>query len=312
MLNRDGSKIADSKGLAEGFYKLAWNADGSRLAVVTLEHIYLFDSNGNQIRKFPDFFRRAIAWSPEGTILAAASDFEVYLYDNNGNFTGITLRGRSKIGGLAWSPDGSILATGGERGDLLFWNREGLQIGASRDVGPISPALKWSEDGKILVDLLRDYEDESNRGYSQHITLWRRDGHRIGSHVGGSIGWSNDRNIAALGYKDSTIRFFDSTLQQIGTPSTGLKFPAENLKWNPGGMKLAAYNDQELSLWNLIPPPLQAEFKTLTIDQIMFLLRVYQYAKRNQTMNLNPARRQIYASLPTVIHDIIRPYVWGV
>ena len=307
LINRQGNKIA-STAHDEGIYNLAWNADGTRLAFVTADgHSYLLDNNGNQLQKLCDGGCFRIAWSPDGRVLATRLDSHVYLWDRDGNYTGITLDGHSKIDGLDWSPEGNILATGGEWGNLLFWNREGQQIANPQASGPIS-GLMWSADGKILAQFYHEYTEPKNEHYV-HITLRGRDGQRINSQSGKELGWSHDGNIAALVYGNATIRFFDSTLQQIGHESTCLASMPDKLVWNPGGTKLVTYGRQEMHLWDLIPTPLRAECKMLTVDQIMLLLRIYQYAQHNQIMLMNATRYQVYLSLPTVIHDIVQPYV---
>jgi WD40 repeat protein len=111
-------------------FDIAWNSDGSILAVADYRAVYIFDDfSGNTLEPRSVIpFRFAIAWSPDGTKLAAAnldSTVQVLRVDNGEMLSSLgtaTSETQQRAASVAWDTDGVRLIVDRFDGRTEIWD----------------------------------------------------------------------------------------------------------------------------------------------------------------------------------------------
>jgi WD40 repeat protein len=240
---------------------IAWNCDGTRLAVGYLlgEVVIVNAQTGDMV--FTDSSLRIVTsleWSPtQPNILAVAGYFEalqgvVRIIDTVSGATLYVLDGGQSVGAIAWNPDGSEIAAASNnlgpisRNEVQVWNTNtgALVTQAMSSVESIT-SITWNPDGTQIAGATA----------SSTIFIWNVTTgeviHELTGHtdVVLSVAWSPDGNRIA-----STSSTVDNTLR-IWNTVTGENiaiFPSHfgTVKWNPDGSQLAVGESHSLRVLN--------------------------------------------------------------
>lgn len=149
-LSPDGTTLAAS----ESYDRVA-------LGVQQRRGIILWDtSSGEVLRRIDSPALGRIAWDPEGSRLAVGEGRRIDLVDLEGNHQRTLLGhelpkgGVAYIGGLAFAPDGSMLASTGADDTVRLWDMAPEACGQGHVLRPPEDSNKcvsWSPDGSSLA-----------------------------------------------------------------------------------------------------------------------------------------------------------------
>jgi WD40 repeat protein len=134
---------------------VAWNPNGSQIALGTTRGVALYDVKDSKISGFKPLDRpiSPIAWGPNGTELAGVSQTHhtIFIWDIHGKLIGNLVDTPRYIWSMAWSPQSNLLATGEPR-KATIWNANAFQKikdipTDDRDVMGVA----WNPDGRRLA-----------------------------------------------------------------------------------------------------------------------------------------------------------------
>ncbi|MBI4660960.1 MAG: protein kinase [Verrucomicrobia bacterium] len=207
----------------------------------------------------------SLAFSPDGKALATASaDQTVKLWQVATRQETATLRGhRDEVWAVAFSPDSRTLASGSKDGEIKFWKstpRPKDVTGAKLGTGILKGAI--SSDGTSLVTINTNWA----------ISLWSTTTLRevtpelLDASNTASVAVGPGGKLVALGTRDGFVRLWEKGVTRIlgvfderADQVTGVKFSAD-------GKYLAAGDNAQLTVWDLVKTQRVASFKLPTRD----------------------------------------------
>lgn len=155
----DGEEI-DSVVSTEAPYRVvAWNPDGSTLAVSSGDAVLFYDEKLRRLAHscLASEMVVSLAWSPSGALLATGSkDGAIRLWNpDNGTLVRVLAGHGDSVSGLAWSPDGSRIASGGSDRVVRIWDPStGCEIISISNPGESIEkilSVAWHPDGKRIA-----------------------------------------------------------------------------------------------------------------------------------------------------------------
>ncbi len=249
---------------------LAFQPDGSVMALGGYKNIELIDKNGQTIAKLEGCANqvRGLAFSPDGRLLAAAGG-------NPGQFGEIkiwsvadrqelqSIRGhRDNIFGIAFSPDGKMLATCSYDRMVKLWDvATGTEIRNLKDHTDAVFALAFSPDGRLLASASAD----------RTIKIWNvATGERLytlgdGLDAMNTIAFHPSGKMLAGAGADRIIRIWEVT-EKAGWQLRSLiahEDAINQLIYSPDGKTLVSTGaDKAIKFWDAMAPTL-TEIRTL-------------------------------------------------
>lgn len=241
------------KGHTAAILALAWTANGTRLATVSLDKTArIWDGKTGTtmtiLRDHTDAVM-ALAWAPNGTHLAtASSDDTVMIWDGKTDAPLAILRGNTfGVKSLAWSPDGAKLATASSEGTVCVWDgKTGMLRGSINDQMETIVALAWTQDGSRLATTKRDGGG----------TLWEAPGGLLATLATGTagvvaLGWPAYATRLATANEDGTVRLWDGETSAILGTSDRITDNVTKLVWSADGTSFATMNgDGSVRTWD--------------------------------------------------------------
>jgi TolB protein len=120
IMNSDGSEARLIRDDVRASSR-AWSPDGTKMLITSVDRVYLMNADGSNLHPLLETSKANwdAVWSPDGSTIAYIIDNGIYLTDNEGRtsryleLTGswvYFLRDGFSAGGLAWSWDGSRIA----------------------------------------------------------------------------------------------------------------------------------------------------------------------------------------------------------
>jgi Tol biopolymer transport system component len=140
--------------------QLAWSPAGRRLALTTLDELWVMHADGASKRRIlaapAGEAVDAPAWSPDGRHVAFARDNGIWTIDVDRRELRLVLRDTRKSGfasSLSWSPDGRSIAFGTGREELYVLALESSTVRRIGGVGLRGRYPRWSPDGRRILFL---------------------------------------------------------------------------------------------------------------------------------------------------------------
>jgi len=235
--------------------ELAWNPDGSRLALAQRDgRITVWDtSNSQQLMSLSGSPSSVltVAWSPDGSMLASGNDHgKLSIWDpDSGLEDHSILCGEGEIQSIRWSPDSRWLAWG--LGQSIYvcaatQNSEIRQIGTQSDVFSVN-VIQWSPDGAHLFA----GNWWQNRGGIWDITH----GNQVQAIAGRFVKWEPEgHEVEYWVSADNTgqIQVWVADQQRPAHSLQGHSAAIRTLDWSPDGSHLlSAGDDRSLRIWEL-------------------------------------------------------------
>lgn len=257
---------------------IAWNPDGTRLAVAGGSEIHILASGSTEpplqieLRDGENSGSRPVhlAWSPDGTYIAAVegNSREVVNVQNTlsviNAVTGeITLVMQAGLAAdVDWSPDGTMIATATSQFErrtstpIRVWDaRTGRLIGELIGHTREAHTVQWYPDGQQLL----------SAAYDNTVRIWQvqpelavnqlRENRILREHMDrvNAIAWSPDGSQIATGSEDGSIRVWDVVSgKMIETNYQSDLWGVQALDYSPDGRYLAAGGGENLvRIWVL-------------------------------------------------------------
>ncbi len=283
---------------------LAFNPDGSRLAVASQEGIQFWDTRAEE--RFGPVLPveaqiHALAFSPDGSMLAAASADEVIrLWDvATGRAMGGSLTGHvGAVYDVEFSPDGSLLASAGVDASLRLWRTDGGEPVGTPVRGHVSHvhSVAFSGDGSLLASASVDGT----------VRLWDLN---PGSPLGELLVDTGDTAIRGVAFdSDGSLlgASADDRRVWVGRPASALpeleKFHANFVAFGSGGSLLASQDSgQTHRLISLDtsrpvgePIPLNNRLVTISMDQTLLA----SVGQEGELRLHNPLSGELLISIP--------------
>ena len=261
---------------------IAWNPDGTRLAIARGSEIHILASGSPEpplqieLRDGENSDSRPVhlAWSPEGTYIAAVEGNSRVVV-NVQNTLSVINAATGEItlvmqAGLAadvdWSPDGTMIATATSQFErrtstpIKVWDAQtgsliaqlaGSVQGHTRE----AHTVQWHPDGQQLL----------SAAYDNTVRLWQvqpelavnqlRENRILRGHMDrvNAIAWSPDGSQIATGSEDGSIRVWDAASgEMIETNYQSDLWGVQALDYSPDGRYLAAGGGENwVRIWAL-------------------------------------------------------------
>lgn len=250
-----GRELVKFKGHEEKVTKLAFSADGTRIASSSDETLKIWDSaTGIKMTTIKDvgtdFLR--LAFSLDGMRLAIGYwDGTVKIWSVVTGLELATLKGHeANILSLAFSPDGNRIASGAADCTVKLWDVAKAKELASleHDDEATCVSVAFSPDGRRMAV-------GTNDGI---VRLWDVDASlRISKNTQyesfvNNLGFSPDGKLISTGYDDGTVKFWDVGTGMALAALKGHNEKLNTLVYSPDGMRVASgSDDQTVRLWDL-------------------------------------------------------------
>ena len=234
---------------------LAWNPDGSKLAVAGYDGtVHVSDTgSGKEIAVFQanESPLVAVAFSSDGTHLAAwamAGTITIWAAETGRIVAKMVHPGAVSEG--AWSPDDKLLACGHGDGTVTFSGTQGgSPIVSLRAHGDGIHELAWSPDStRIASTSASDFFVSIWDVASQQKVL----GPLRHSHEISSIAWEGDGKRIATGSFDETIKIWDAVTGRETVTLRGHEDSIHSLAWGPDGRLASGGSDGAMKIWDSI------------------------------------------------------------
>jgi WD40 repeat protein len=239
-------------------YAISWSPDGATLAATGEDgHVGLWTRATGEWQVWQDHSATPVglAWHPVLPWLATgANDRTVRVWPTETGYSSVFCRLASEIKGVAWSPNQRQLAVYEFDGILSIF--DGIlsmyDIGdraALRSARPFARGgfgLCWSPDGSVLVAGSETGDIVVCSGEDLQPI------HRLKGHSGGPsdvVMAPQGDVIASAGFKDRTVRIWNSASGQEITILEGHRSGLTCVRFSPDGEFLASLSSDELRLW---------------------------------------------------------------
>ena len=208
---KSGESIATLDGHTEGITRLAWNAEGSRLASASWDgtaRIWNPATEESLITIELSHRDRGICWSPDGLRLATIGNHDVQIWDAQNGTRQLQITGHDQIHAIAWSPDGQRIASGGWGHGITVWDADTAEsvFELAGHTSPIT-SLCWNPTGTRLAsgseDQLVRVWDVASRGELLSLRA-----HLVGVT---SVAWSPDGTRIASGDQNGQVVIWDAS-----------------------------------------------------------------------------------------------------
>lgn len=161
--------IADFDGGRAPATRLAWSADGRRLAIALGPVVVIADAMGHVQAVTQDHASPVVglAWCSEGRRIATACAGGVHVFDSISARKLRSLATRTDVVQLAASPDGRVLAGGCGDNSVRFWTTDGATAAKRSGYAHAPRVLAWRQDSRLLATsgsescLLWHFDDEA-------------------------------------------------------------------------------------------------------------------------------------------------------
>jgi WD40 repeat protein/transcriptional regulator with XRE-family HTH domain len=250
-----GHTVGSATGFDLGAGRVAFNPDGSRLAVANMDgEPKIWDIASQQVvfsLTGHTAICKAIAYSPDGKILATGSDNgEVKLWDALTGEVIFSLTGQSGlVHNVAFSPDSTRLAAVSENAILDIW-----------DVSTGNLVLRLensSTSGFRSVVFTKDNQKVIAVGYDGAARMWEVTSGRqlltLAGHTSTDLDVAlspDGKTLATVGV-DLTLRMWDLLPGREVATLTGHNAGGDGVAYSPDGLHLASSgNDGSVEIWD--------------------------------------------------------------
>lgn len=303
--------------------KVSWSPDGSIVAVTwPSQEIKLYAQNGSEIKtinignlalknvhhRYAVTHGPCVAWYPHNILTVGLANGNILGFRRDGSLqVGLgTYNYKSCVISMDWSPDCSRLAVALLNGTLLLFNQWGELIREFKNHDSYFKSivrLAWNCDGTLLASLSLDGE----------VCIWNRFGSKIDTMRAQEFGFLKSAAIPCIAQlslccKNRIDNFNEKLLGTVLnriTPCLLSWKDCNTLQIVRGGSKKL-----ERCCINIPAKEVLDTFNQLSLAQLILLDHVYFSAIRLQRLRLvNERYCQLYNSLPSVIKEIVTPYV---
>ncbi|NEU83746.1 CHAT domain-containing protein [Nostoc sp. UIC 10630] len=245
---------------------ISFSPDGQMIASGSRDKtVKLWSRDGQLIKTLSGHNKSVmgVSFSPNGQMIASiGSDETIKLWSRDGQLLH-TLSGCKRqdkcenedldddVGSVSFSPDNQMIVSGGYKGLIKLWTKEGQLIktfpGCSNNghCDRVS-RVSFSPDGKTIV----------SASYDQTIKVWNKKG-RLSKTLKGhqsvisSVSFSPDSKTIASASWDTSIRLWNVDGQRLKILSEHKKDDVNSVSFSPDGKMLASgSNDKTIKLWN--------------------------------------------------------------
>ncbi len=252
-------------------HRLAYNPDGSRLALATTDGtVLIWDANNGTELLRRDLHTQtvwALAFSPDGkSVASTGSDGTVKIWDiNTGKLHQDIRAHESEIQSVAFHPHKPIVASGGQDATVKLWDTTtGKEIQTLRGHKTALSCVAFSPDGLSLVSA-------SSNG---NLKIWDLQTGRIVQSLTGdtggvlSVAFSPDGRYLAKACKDGSVRIWHVTTGLERMAFRGHTAPVECVDFSPDCQRVASISpgDGIAKVWDLTRHPEYATFARTDAD----------------------------------------------
>lgn len=238
---------------------LVWNPDGTRLASIGLDGLYVWSKSGKLLKKLEEgsaiFW--TLAWSPDNQVIALGSAHDLTLWDVKTFEKLKTFDADEGVIAIDWEPTGQhlILSIVGKQQPEIWDAKLGTKVAL---LEWFTQTVGWSPDGTTIAT-----QAQNNKCQGCHsIALWSPDGNLLKTLSAGDISvikWSPDSKQIATNDLDAKISIWNvasDTHKVIFDDglAPGVLGAQSSISWSPDGKYLAAASNQgHVLIWGLAP-----------------------------------------------------------
>ncbi len=229
---------------------VAWNSDGTVLAVAGSRGVWLYDSTLRLMGLLEGPSMIALAWDPSGTrIVTANLEGQVQIWDVLDKSLIRTLNNGTNIAFcVAWSPDGTRVAAGSSNRAVRIWDaRNGNQLATYRGHQKAITSIAWSPDNNFLASASAD----------QTIRIWTISTGQVSNTLSTSslpivVSWSPNGAYLA-GVEGSELHVWRTADYQSVLQFSSPQVPEVlSFTWSPHSDRLAiSGQSSDVLIWNI-------------------------------------------------------------
>jgi WD40 repeat protein len=252
----DDARKIDSRRVGNHVMKVAFSADGTRLAAASRDRsVYLYEiepsgrlHDGPVLRGHTGFVFD-VAWSHDGrVVVSSGSDSTARIWRADGSGPAHVVRHERPVWSIALSPDGSLVSSGSEDHSVrLTRTKDGSSLWTSRAHRGAVRAVRFSADGRSIVS-------GSDDGTAiVHDVLSRRSPIVLRGHTQRllDVAFSPDGHQVATASADRTARVFSATGEGSARVLRGHADQLTSVSFDARGRRiLTASDDGTARIWD--------------------------------------------------------------